>query len=102
MATFLQIYGFNPLPPPLAGRPVDAHLKIKSDPQGAGVRRGSDHPLTPKSVLTFLGEGSDPPQERSDFSRGGGSDPPKSVLTFLGAGAAVGLNVRPPPGVTSA
>ena len=37
--------------------------------------------------LNFLGGG----QERSDFLRGGGSDPPKSVLTILGVGLA------PPP-----
>ena len=30
--TCLRIYGFTPLPPPLAGRPADAHLLIKSSP----------------------------------------------------------------------
>ena len=32
--TCLRIYGFTPLPPPLAGRPADAHLLIKSSPAG--------------------------------------------------------------------
>ena len=75
-----------------------APLKIKSDPQGAGVRRGSDHPLTPKSVLTFLG-GSDPPQERSDFSRGG-VRPPQERSDFSGAwgGWGRGFKCTPPPG----
>ena len=31
--TCLRIYGFTPLPPPLAGRPADAHLLIKSSPE---------------------------------------------------------------------
>ena len=52
----------HPLPPPLAGRPVDVHLKIKS--QTPGPRR----PLTPirERVLTFLGRG------------GGGPTPPRA------------------------
>ena len=61
---------------------------------------GSDHPLTPKSVLTFLGGGSEPPQERSDFPRGG-VRPPQEHSDFSGGGRVV-LNVRPPLGATCA
>ena len=35
--TCLRIYGFTPLPPPLAGRPADAHLLIKSSPECQSV-----------------------------------------------------------------
>ena len=34
--TDLRISGFTPLPPPPAGRPADAHLRIKTLPGGAG------------------------------------------------------------------
>ena len=51
--TCLRIYGFTPLPPPLAGRPADAHLLIKSSPVG----RTRLDPACPPPWLSWAASG---------------------------------------------